>query len=56
MKESERATAYGFLYTDEYQLTMAQLYYRMGIHENCGAAEVADIAAAFAKVERAYRA
>lgn len=33
MKESERATAYGFLYTDEYQLTMAQLYYRMGIHE-----------------------
>lgn len=31
-------------------------HFRMGIHENCGAAEVADIAAAFAKVERAYRA
>ncbi|MGC9523763.1 MAG: nicotinate phosphoribosyltransferase, partial [Anaerolineae bacterium] len=33
MKASEQATAYGILYTDEYQLTMAQLYYRMGLHE-----------------------
>jgi nicotinate phosphoribosyltransferase len=33
MKPSERATAEGILFTDEYQLTMAQLYYRMGIHE-----------------------
>ncbi len=29
-------------------------HFRLGIHENCGEAEVADIAAAFAKVERAY--
>jgi nicotinate phosphoribosyltransferase len=28
-----RATAEGFLYTDEYQLTMAQVYFRMGLHE-----------------------
>lgn len=28
-----RATTEGFLYTDMYQLTMAQLYYRMGLHE-----------------------
>ena len=26
-------TAEGLLFTDEYQLTMAQLYYRMGLHE-----------------------
>ena len=31
-------------------------HFRMGIHENYGEAEVADIVAAFAKVERAYRA
>ncbi|HEY75057.1 MAG TPA: nicotinate phosphoribosyltransferase [Thermoflexia bacterium] len=33
MKRAEQATAEGILYTDEYQLTMAQLYYRMGLHE-----------------------
>jgi nicotinate phosphoribosyltransferase len=33
MKPSDRQTAEGFLFTDEYQLTMAQLYYRMGLHE-----------------------
>jgi nicotinate phosphoribosyltransferase len=33
MKAAEQATAYGILFTDEYQLTMAQLYYRMGLHE-----------------------
>ncbi len=33
MNRSEQATAYGILYTDQYQLTMAQLYYRMGLHE-----------------------
>lgn len=33
MKPDERATAEGILFTDQYQLTMAQLYYRMGIHE-----------------------
>ncbi|MCI0399496.1 MAG: nicotinate phosphoribosyltransferase [Chloroflexi bacterium] len=33
MNESERQTAEGILLTDEYQLTMAQLYYRMGMHE-----------------------
>jgi nicotinate phosphoribosyltransferase len=33
VKPSERATAEGMLYTDEYQLTMAQLYYRYGLHE-----------------------
>jgi nicotinate phosphoribosyltransferase len=36
MKEVDRITAEGFLYTDQYQLTMAQLYFRMGFHErNC---------------------
>jgi nicotinate phosphoribosyltransferase len=34
MKRSDRKTAEGILFTDEYQLTMAQLYYRMGLHEN----------------------
>ena len=29
----DRATAEGILFTDEYQLTMAQLYYRAGLHE-----------------------
>ena len=33
MKPSDRSTAEGILFTDQYQLTMAQLYYRMGIHE-----------------------
>ncbi len=33
MKEKDRRTAEGILFTDQYQLTMAQLYYRMGMHE-----------------------
>ncbi|MBN2470539.1 MAG: nicotinate phosphoribosyltransferase, partial [Anaerolineae bacterium] len=33
MKESDRQMAEGFLFTDMYQLTMAQLYFRMGLHE-----------------------
>ncbi len=33
MKRTDQPTAEGILYTDEYQLTMAQLYYRMGLHE-----------------------
>jgi len=33
MKLSDRATAEGILLTDQYQLTMAQLYYKMGQHE-----------------------
>ncbi|MCS7282475.1 MAG: nicotinate phosphoribosyltransferase [Anaerolineae bacterium] len=33
MKRSDWLTAEGILYTDQYQLTMAQLYYRMGLHE-----------------------
>jgi nicotinate phosphoribosyltransferase len=33
MKRSDQATAEGILFTDQYQLTMAQLYYRMGLHE-----------------------
>ncbi len=33
MKASDRPTAEGILFTDEYQLTMAQLYFRMGLHE-----------------------
>jgi nicotinate phosphoribosyltransferase len=33
MKRSDQATAEGILYTDQYQLTMAQLYYRVGLHE-----------------------
>ena len=33
MKEADRKTAEGILYTDQYQLTMAQLYYRFGLHE-----------------------
>jgi nicotinate phosphoribosyltransferase len=33
MKLSDRRTAEGILFTDQYQLTMAQLYFRMGIHE-----------------------
>lgn len=33
MKDSRRRIAEGILFTDLYQLTMAQLYFRMGIHE-----------------------
>jgi nicotinate phosphoribosyltransferase len=33
MNPSDQQTAEGMLFTDEYQLTMAQLYYRMGLHE-----------------------
>ncbi|MGD8794730.1 MAG: nicotinate phosphoribosyltransferase, partial [Anaerolineae bacterium] len=33
MNPQERQTAEGILFTDEYQLTMAQLYYRVGLHE-----------------------
>lgn len=33
MKQSEKETAEGILFTDQYQLTMAQLYYRMGLHQ-----------------------
>ena len=33
MKANERQTVEGILFTDMYQLTMAQLYYRMGMHE-----------------------
>jgi nicotinate phosphoribosyltransferase len=33
MKPNDRAVAEGILLTDQYQLTMAQLYFRMGLHE-----------------------
>ncbi len=33
MKPSDRETAEGILFTDQYQLTMAQVYYRTGLHE-----------------------
>lgn len=33
MKQAERSLAEGILFTDMYQLTMAQLYFRMGLHE-----------------------
>jgi nicotinate phosphoribosyltransferase len=33
MNEAEERIAEGILFTDEYQLTMAHLYYRMGMHE-----------------------
>ena len=33
MKRSEFQMAEGILFTDQYQLTMAHLYYRMGLHE-----------------------
>ncbi len=33
MKPRQRRMAEGILFTDQYQLTMAQLYYRMGLHE-----------------------
>lgn len=34
MKASARQMAEGILYTDMYQITMAHLYFRMGLHEN----------------------
>jgi nicotinate phosphoribosyltransferase len=33
MKLAEKQIAEGILYTDQYQLTMAQVYFRMGLHE-----------------------
>jgi len=33
MKSKDLKTATGTLLTDQYQLTMAQLYFRMGLHE-----------------------
>ena len=33
MKAQDRRFAEGILFTDEYQLTMAQLYFRQGLHE-----------------------
>ena len=33
MKAADLKTAEGFLFTDQYHLTMAQLYYRMNLHE-----------------------
>jgi nicotinate phosphoribosyltransferase len=33
MKSKGRQIAEGILFTDQYQLTMAQLYYRMGLHK-----------------------
>ncbi len=33
MKFSELKTASGILFTDQYQLTMAQLYFKLGLHE-----------------------
>jgi len=33
MKSKDRAVAEGILFTDQYQLTMGQLYFRMGLHE-----------------------
>src|SRR5262245_33101192 len=33
MKPADQETAEGILFTDQYQLTMAQLYYRMGLHD-----------------------
>lgn len=33
MRAADQRTAEGILFTDEYQLTMAQLFFRMGLHE-----------------------
>jgi nicotinate phosphoribosyltransferase len=33
MRPEQQSIAEGILYTDQYQLTMAQVYYRMGLHE-----------------------
>lgn len=35
MKQAQQAIAEGILFTDLYQITMAQLYYRTGLHERC---------------------
>lgn len=34
MRQAEQLTAEGILFTDQYQLSMAQLYYRTGLHEH----------------------
>ncbi len=34
MKQAQRARAEGLFLTDQYELTMAQLYFRHGLHEN----------------------
>jgi nicotinate phosphoribosyltransferase len=34
MKTSEQRLAEGIFFTDEYQFTMAQMYFRLGLHEN----------------------
>jgi nicotinate phosphoribosyltransferase len=33
VNSTDEVTAYGMLFTDQYQLSMAQLYYRVGLHE-----------------------
>lgn len=33
MKQTDQKTMEGILFTDQYQFTMAQLYYRLGLHE-----------------------
>ena len=33
MNSAQQSIAEGILFTDQYQLTMAQLYYRAGLHE-----------------------
>jgi len=33
VNEADRQTAEGILFTDQYQFTMAQLYFRLGLHE-----------------------
>ena len=33
MQRRDQQTAEGILFTDQYQLSMAQLYYRLGLHE-----------------------
>lgn len=33
MRQHQQRTVEGFLFTDQYQLTMSQLYFRMGLHE-----------------------
>ena len=33
MKPAQRSAAEGILFTDQYQLSMAHLYYRAGLHE-----------------------
>ena len=34
MKQAQRRRAEGILYTDHYQLTMAHLYFRMGLRKH----------------------